>query len=170
MLVERRVDGVGRVYQKDRVAIGRRLGDRFGREIVAGSWAVLDNELLAETLAEPIAEQPRADVGRATGRIADNDMRLPCRIIGSIGIASRHKPDAGRRESEPRNDHQNPLHVCILPGRPFHRAGIVAPADVTRRGTYRASKVKKMLKIPRANPCFFDPTGPAWTLQPDAGN
>src|SRR5262245_48412467 len=24
------------------------------------------------------------------------------------------------------------------PGRPFHRAGIVAQADVTRRGTYRA--------------------------------
>jgi len=28
------------------------------------------------------------------------------------------------------------------PGRPFHRAGIVARADVTRRGTYRARERK----------------------------
>lgn len=100
MLIERCVDGVGRVDQEDRVAVGRRLGDGFGREIVAGPGTILDDELLAEPFAEPIAEQAGADVGLAAGRVSDDDVRLPCRIIGGAGMTRRDKRDAGRRESQ----------------------------------------------------------------------
>ena len=51
---------------------------------------------LAEALAEPITEQPRQDVGRTAGRIADIDVRLTGRIVSRLGVTQRDKRKAGR--------------------------------------------------------------------------
>ena len=45
--------------EQQRVAVGRRLGDRFGADIVAGAGLVLDDELLAELFGQPLPDQPR---------------------------------------------------------------------------------------------------------------
>ena len=86
-LVKRGVDGVGRVDQKQRVAVRRRLGDVLGGDIVAGARLVLDDELLAELLGQPSADDARDDVGRSAGRIADDDAHR------MVGIAGRPRVD-----------------------------------------------------------------------------
>ena len=67
LVVERRVDRVRRTDQKERIAIRRRAHDRLGADIAAGARPVLDNELLAEPLRQPLTHQARDDVGRAAG-------------------------------------------------------------------------------------------------------
>ena len=61
------------VDQEQRVAVGRSAHDRLGGDIAAGTWPVLDDELLAEPLRQPLAHQTRDDVGRAAGAKADDD-------------------------------------------------------------------------------------------------
>jgi hypothetical protein len=54
--VERRRDGVaGHAVEPDRVAVGRRMGDRIGADIAARAALVLDDELLAGELAQLLA-------------------------------------------------------------------------------------------------------------------
>jgi tetrahydromethanopterin S-methyltransferase subunit G len=79
-LVERRVDEIRRRDQQQRVAVGRRVHHRFGRDVGAGAGAVLDGELLAEPLRQPVACQPRDGVGRAAGGKPDKDVHRPRRI------------------------------------------------------------------------------------------
>ena len=67
LVVERRVDRVRRRGQEERVAVGRRVHDGLGADIAAGARPVLDDELLAEPLRQPLPHQPRDDVGRAAG-------------------------------------------------------------------------------------------------------
>src|SRR5262245_65227349 len=101
ILVERSVDRVGGVDEDYRIAIGRRLNDGFGREIIACTRAILDDELLAKPLAEPVAEYPRKNVSRAAGRIADNDVRLPRRVVGRACWTSQHERKASRPKGDP---------------------------------------------------------------------
>ena len=50
LFVERRVNcGCGASY-KQRIAIGRCIHDRFGADIGAGAWLILDHDWLAEPL------------------------------------------------------------------------------------------------------------------------
>ena len=85
LLVERRIDRVGGVYQEQRVPVGCRLDDGFRREIVPRARAILDDELLAEPLAQPVAEKPRQDVGRPARRIANDNVGRPDRIVDGGG-------------------------------------------------------------------------------------
>jgi hypothetical protein len=55
------------------VAVGGRLGGQFGRDCAAGAWTVIDDHLLAEVLRQLLRDEPRHDVGRATGREADEE-------------------------------------------------------------------------------------------------
>ena len=50
MIVERGVDRVCRGNQQQRVAIRGSPHNRFGRNVGAGAWPVLDNELLVKPL------------------------------------------------------------------------------------------------------------------------
>jgi len=68
----------------DRGAVGRGLGDRVGADIAARARAVLDHDLLAETGAELLRDDPRDDVGAAAGREGDDQADRP---IGPSGIA-----------------------------------------------------------------------------------
>ena len=70
--VERRVDrqraGVGR---EQRVAVGRRLRDRLGRDVAAGARLALDDERLAERLGKLLGDEARRGVARPARREAD---------------------------------------------------------------------------------------------------
>ena len=67
VVVKCRVDCVRLGDPKQRVAVGRGVHDRVGGDIGAGAGAVFDNELLAEPLRQPLAHEPRHDVGRSAG-------------------------------------------------------------------------------------------------------
>ena len=72
MRIERGVDGVRRGDQKQRVAVSFGMDRRLGGDVAAGAVAVLDDKLLAELFRQPIADQPRADVGRSAGGMPTN--------------------------------------------------------------------------------------------------
>ena len=62
---------------QQRIAIRRRLRDRLGADVAARAGAILDDELLAEPLREPLTHQARLDVGRPAGGKADDDTHWP---------------------------------------------------------------------------------------------
>src|SRR5690349_12853645 len=61
-VIERRVPCVGRGGEVKHVAVRGSFGDRLGRKSSAGSSAVLDEELLAEMLRQPLGDEPRVGV------------------------------------------------------------------------------------------------------------
>src|SRR5262249_36813079 len=72
LLVERRIDRAARTDHEERVAVRRCLHHRLGADVAAGARPVVDEELLTKTLRQPLAEEPRDDVGPPTGGRADN--------------------------------------------------------------------------------------------------
>ena len=80
LIVERRVDYVWCTDEEERVAVGGRAHDGFGGDIAGGARPVLDDEWLAEPLRQPLADQAREDVIRATGGKADDQAHRPRRI------------------------------------------------------------------------------------------
>ena len=95
VVIERRVDGGGRVGPEQRIAVGRRAHDRIGRDVAGGARPVLDDELLAEPLGERLTEQTHEDVGAAAGRIADDAAHRP----GRIGLRPRKTRHGWERSS-----------------------------------------------------------------------
>jgi len=89
--VKRGVDRIRRIDQQERVAVGRGVHDRLGADVVAGAGLVLDDELLAEPLRQPMPDQARQNVGRAAGRIGDDPAYRPRRIIEGRGAAQTGK-------------------------------------------------------------------------------
>src|SRR5215831_14276206 len=78
--VERRVDRVRWCDQEERIAVRRRIHDGLGRDIGARARPAFDDEWLTEPLRQPLTEQARGDVGRAAGRVADDQPHRPRRI------------------------------------------------------------------------------------------
>ena len=91
VLVERRVHRIGRGDQQKRVAVGWRAHDRLGGDIGGGAGAVLDDELLAQTLRQPWRREASEDVGGAAGRKTNDDAHRPRRI----GLRKRHSRQRG---------------------------------------------------------------------------
>ena len=79
------------------VAVRRRAGDRLGRDAAVAADAVLDDELLAERLAEPAAREPRHDVDVAAGRERHQDLGRPLRPGLGRGRRRGAKPCDGER-------------------------------------------------------------------------
>src|SRR6266436_7201280 len=65
LIVQSRIDGIGREHDEERVAVRRRSHHRFGRKVARGARTVLDKERLTETLRQPLTDQTRHDVDRA---------------------------------------------------------------------------------------------------------
>ena len=80
IVVESRIERVGRCNLQERVAIGKRPDYRFSGEICAGTRSVLDDELLPESLRQPFTHQPRNDVRPTTSGITDDHAYWPRRI------------------------------------------------------------------------------------------
>jgi hypothetical protein len=53
------------------------MHDGLGRDIAAGARAILDDELLAKPIGQPLSYEARQDVGRATSPKADDDANRP---------------------------------------------------------------------------------------------
>ena len=94
-LEERRIDRVGCADLEQRVAVGRRPHDRFGADIAGAARPVVDDDGLAETLREPLADQTHEDVTGAAGREPNHDANRPRRI----GLRSCNERNGRKRGS-----------------------------------------------------------------------
>src|SRR6266446_9407308 len=65
LIVQSRIDGIGREHDEERVAVRRRSHHRFGGKVARGARTVLDKERLTEALRQPLTDQTRHDVDRA---------------------------------------------------------------------------------------------------------
>ena len=103
--VKRGVDVVRGIDQQHRVAVRFRIDHRLGGDVVAGAGLVFDDELLAEPLRQPLADQARDDVGGAAGRIADHPAHRPRRIVQPrTRRRSKQKPKVRSRSEQSRCD------------------------------------------------------------------
>ena len=78
--IERRIDHLRGTSQEQRVAIRRRARRRIGPDVASGTWPVLDDELLSESLRQPLTDQARDDVRRPAGSEGNNDAHRSRRI------------------------------------------------------------------------------------------
>jgi hypothetical protein len=62
-----RADGERHVAHQQRIAVGRTLRQRIGRDVARGAGAVLDHDRLAEPVLQLRAQHARDDVGRPAG-------------------------------------------------------------------------------------------------------
>src|ERR1051326_7274952 len=62
-LVDGGIDRVRAGHEEERVTVGRRLGDRFGRDRAAAAALLLDDHRLAPGLGHLLAEEPRERIG-----------------------------------------------------------------------------------------------------------
>src|SRR5262249_33827219 len=96
------------------VPIGRRMHDGLGRDIAAGARAILDDELLAKPLGQPLSYEARQDVGRATSPKADDDANRPRRIA-----CAKAKREAAGSETAPAVRYKKRLRGSVM--RPSRR-------------------------------------------------
>src|SRR5262245_52028033 len=89
LFVERCVDRGGTADHEERVAVGRGAYDGLNTDITTASRTVLNEELLAEALRQPLTDQARSDVVRTTGGKGDDDSHRP-RRIGLRSCNARH--------------------------------------------------------------------------------
>src|SRR5436190_20348736 len=101
VVVERRVDRIGHSDQEERVAVCRRAHDRFGTNIGARAWSVLDDEWLAQPLGQPSTHQTGDEVVCAAGGDWHDQMYRPRRI--SLRL---HNPRHSRQHSRARSQLQ----------------------------------------------------------------
>src|SRR5215831_17097836 len=80
LLIERGIDGGGATDREEGVAVCRCSYDCLDPNIAAAAWTILNDELLAESLREPLADQSRSDVVQPTGRKGHDDAHRPRRI------------------------------------------------------------------------------------------
>jgi hypothetical protein len=109
LVVERRIDQICRRDKEERVAVRRRAHDRFGADIPATAWPVIDHEWLAEPFRQPLTHEARENVLRAAGGNGDDQAHRPRRI----GLRPCNSRD-GRERGSARDQMQK-----ISPGK-FH--------------------------------------------------
>jgi len=109
VVVERGIDHVRRRDQEQRVTVGQRMRRRFGAHIAAGARPVIDDELLAEPLRQPVTDQAGVDVGRSSRRKADDDMHRP-RRIGFRAHDARHGRERGAARRQLQNSSTRKPH------------------------------------------------------------
>ncbi len=103
--IGRRRDGVGRRLDQQRVAVGPCAGDGGGADRAARSRLVLDDEGLAELLAELLGDHARHHVGRAAGGQRHDDVHRPVGPALRVGAAGNE----AKRQSDTPQD--RPFHV-----------------------------------------------------------
>src|SRR5438067_12874342 len=73
----------------------------FGAYVIAPSWLVLDDELLAEPLRQPLRHDAGGYVGAAARGIAHDPPHWPGRVIerrGAAGLQAAKRGNAGGKE------------------------------------------------------------------------
>jgi hypothetical protein len=82
--------------QKERIAVRGRPHDRLRADIGGRTRPVLDDELLAEPLRQPLTDQSRNNVGATTGRVPDDDADWLRRMAAARETAGRTTAAAAR--------------------------------------------------------------------------
>jgi len=82
--MEERVGGEGGGRREQQLMIVMRADEGIDCDNAVAAGAVLDHDRLTPSLAEPIREQPRADIGAAAGTESEDEFHRPCRP-GLIG-------------------------------------------------------------------------------------
>ena len=99
-----RIDrGDARRREVEGVAVGFRFGDEFGPQRAVGARPVLHHHDLAQRFAQLVGEEPRHEVGRSTGREADNEPNRTGRIAlrpGGAGQRANAQSDRKRKTAE----------------------------------------------------------------------
>src|SRR3954463_16427858 len=75
-----RINRIRSAGQEEGVAVRWRTHDRLGGDIAGGTRPVVDEELLTETVREPLSHQARDYVDLAPSRKADDNAHRPGRI------------------------------------------------------------------------------------------
>src|SRR6516225_1476704 len=75
--VEGRVNRVRQVGQQQRIPVRRRIYDRLGCDICAGTWTVLDDKGLTKPFGKPLTHQACDDVIAAGGRESHDPVHWP---------------------------------------------------------------------------------------------
>src|SRR5262249_59066171 len=94
LLIKRRVHRFRRMDGEERIPTRSRTHDGLGGDVSPGPRPVLDDELLAEPLRQPLADQARDDVGAAAGGEADDDAHRPRRAGVPPCDPPQHPPRA----------------------------------------------------------------------------
>ena len=79
--VEPGIDRGRQRHDQERVAVLRRVGDDLGANHAAGAAAIVDDDLLAEPLAEMLRDDAGDDVVDAAGRKRHDQPHRPVRVI-----------------------------------------------------------------------------------------
>src|SRR5215813_9829116 len=95
LLIKRRVHRVRRMDEEERIAIRYRTHDGLRGDISAGARPVLDNELLAESLGQPLTHRTGDEVVSAARRDWHDQTHWPRRI----GLRPRDAREGRQRGS-----------------------------------------------------------------------
>jgi hypothetical protein len=96
-----RADGA----EKQRVPVGRRLGRGLGANAPAGAGTVIDQHLLAEALADELADAACQHIGRAAGGEGDDQPQR----LGGIRLR-----ECGDREGKGKREDRETDHAGIV--------------------------------------------------------
>src|SRR5262249_26840154 len=87
---------------EQRVAVGRRLRHDFGGDVTAGAGAVVGDHRDTELLRHLVGDEPRREIARAAGRIANHDAnRLRREGLRENGAADKPKDQNAQQHEVP---------------------------------------------------------------------
>src|SRR5499427_10464470 len=95
--VERGVDRIRGANLQKRIAIGGCLHDRLGGDSAGSARSVLDYELLAQPVRQPLSHQACRDVSGSASRKADDNVDRSRRIGLRSSYARRDRQRGGAR-------------------------------------------------------------------------
>ena len=108
LAIKERIDSERRFRSREeRVAVGRGLGYRLGADLRVGTALILDDDLLAPHLGEPLAHRTRDHVGRAASGQRHDDPHGLCRIA----LCPRLRRDRCRAWQQ-ENERERAQHAC----------------------------------------------------------
>ena len=118
LLVQMRVDGDHAVgEQRERGAVRRGLRDQIHRDVAVRARAVFHDHGLAEELGEPLSDDPRRDIGRASRRDRHDQLDRPRGVL---------RPRSERKQGGERQ-YRETTHAVLLQGDGASRNGIRTP-------------------------------------------
>ena len=125
--IERGVDRAAERDHRERIAVRRRLHDLLHRDVAARARPIVDDELLAEALRQPLADEARIDVVRAAGGKTDHDAHGPRRITLRARHVRRGRERRGAGD-ERQKSATGEFHAA-LPDQPFKLILPLIPAQ-----------------------------------------
>ena len=115
LVVERGANRICHAAQEECIAVRRRTQGRLAANIAGGARPVLDDQLLAEPLRQPLTDQPCSEVDRSTCR-ERRDQPYRTRRIGLRRSEPRHRRQRGSTHCQVQKSTTGKFHDCLLNG------------------------------------------------------